>query len=658
MMKIFFIVAAVIVLAASSEDCDYVRSSNSFMVDGEKVKNCFNSHAVPMEFVEAIITQLERAGSVYPSVDIAKNPPENMRTFFKPVDFVQDLETLKTTLRASEGITSQVFRPLSRFIGQFYDGHFNMNFVDTDDADNLFANVVYAFPFEWVPVLTDDGMKVYLSENDLTSVLGSDFLNTIKDKKTGLIPVKTIDGINAFEYFRGFHNETSAMKSLQAIIYSSRMKGMGSLLPAKLLTQPLDDDEFGTHEIVFTDDSKLDFSFIFAKKSLDTRTWTTRDDLNIDWNSVLKRRNEIRDDQCKNVYVTCETTPVFNVLAVPTFMPMGSTPEQIEAEASCFLVQLMTCTDSFDQNDLPILISLLGNGGGSELLSRIMSFLLFPDYDIRLVKAIRKTDQSQVLKNQIVSNVAQLSTSTKTCQTITDATFDSFLKDTVTDDLGNGVKHERSNKFVVQFPIASQELKEEAAITKHPRKPTDVVIVTDGTCASVCSMFINTVLDFGQAIVAGVGTPYDGNTRFTASQIAANTVTSLTDIFPDLAEDCEKFGIQTGVAIIEHYPVSKDLDEVIPYEYTLNEINGYLGDVYTFPYITDENTMMAIAQNAYALTTISATQCDPRNKRLFFVTDQCSSNDKNAVKSGYACGANGEWDTNDCRIALCKPGYI
>jgi len=654
MMKFILILAAVIVLAASSEDCDYVASSEIFMLDGEKVKNCFNSYTVPMEFVEAIIKQLELAGSVYPYVDITKNLPEEMKAFMKPVDYFKDLESLKTELRASGGNTSKVFRPLSRFVGQFYDGHFNMKFTNTSSSNNLFANVVYAFPFEWIPVLGEDGkIKVFINENDLSALLGTAFLDDVKGMYANKTAVKTVDGMDAFEYFRGFHNETSAAKSLQAILYSSRLKGLGSLFPASILTQPLDDEEFGVHELVFSDDSKLNFTFVFGKKDAPaSRSWSIRDDLNINWHEFLERRNELRDG-CKTTYISCEKTNMFDGLFVPTFMPGSGTQE----ESMCMLSQMAECVKSFDDNDVPILVSVLGNGGGSELFSRLLSFLLFPDYDTHIIKAFRKSDQVQVLKNLVISNEGQQCMSTKTCESLTEKNYLSFLNGTVIDDYGGNVKHERTDKFSVDYVILNDMIKTQYALTKHPRKPKDVVVVTDGSCASACAMFVNTVLEFGQAIVAGVGTPYDDEPLFTASQIASNAVFSITDLFPDVADDCKKFGIQTGVAIAEQYPLSKNLDETIPRDFVLNKIDVNLGD-YKFPYFNDPNSVMGIAVAALQVSSSAASICNPNNKRLLYITENCSSTDKNALKSGYVCGSNGQWDQNDCRIAVCKPGFI
>jgi len=647
---LFIVFAAVFLLAASSEDCDYIEGSTGYMTDGSKIRNCFNSYNVSMDFVNAIIRQVELTQKVYPYVDIAKNPPENMRNFFDPVDFAEELEYLKANLTESEGNTSKVFRPVARFFGKFYDGHFHMSFNNTDSAKNLFADIAYQFPFEWKPILSGSKTKVKLSPNSVSAVLGNDFQNTLLEKED--VFVSTIDGKDAFEYLKEFHKETSTMKSLQGILFLARAKGIST---TQMLSQPLDDEDFDPHTIVFEDGSDLSFSLIFSKEEKQTFSHSARVIRDVEKN-LLERisAKRIREDNCQRTWVDCLATPMVDVMHVGTFLPNVPQDELLH-EANCMFQQLAECAQSFDDNEAPILISVLGNGGGLEVLSRAMSYFFFPQYDHTLVKAFRNTDESKGFSKYVITSQENniFTFDSNTCQPITDASFDAFLQETVVDDLGNGVKHNRTNKFFQVYPLVLPQY----TISKHPRKPTDVVVVTDGVCASVCSMFMKSVLENGAAIVAGVGTPYDGNEKFTASQIAANNIMQLTDIFPEVAEDSEKYGIQTGVTIIEHYPISPALDEVIPREFVLDKIDVNLGDNFSFPYSDDEELekialQALLAQKAYTST------CNPDNKRLFMVNDKCQSEDPNVLQMGYACGSDGHWDENDCRVLLCNAGFM
>ena len=53
------------------------------------------------------------------------------------------------------------------------------------------------------------------------------------------------------------------------------------------------------------------------------------------------------------------------------------------------------------------------------------------------------------------------------------------------------------------------------------------------------------------------------------------------------------------------------------------------------------------------------TKCNPSNKRLVKVTNQCDAKAKKYdthAHGGYVCGDDGEW-TSDCVIAHCDLGY-
>jgi len=653
MMKILIVFVATFLLVASSDDCEYMETTSDIALNVTKVKNCFNSYKVPMDFVEAVIKQVELFGELYPYVDIAKNPPENMRSFFKPFDFAKELETLKKTLRDSEGVSSQVFRPLVHLFGAFYDGHTAITFKNTDSSNNMFADVLYCFPFAWIPYVDEGETRVKLQITGC-SFYDPDYYYALEEKISSGLYATKIDNEDAFEYLKNFHKETSYSKSLQGILYKARVRAMSY---NSMLYSPLEDKDFDEHTIEFSDGSKLSFTFVIfrdrsqAKQAL--KAIRVPDDHAIDWDEQMRsmREQRINRDYCPNQYVFCNTSEKLNVIHVGGFSIKGD-PKDYSRESGCFSQQLMDCTTEIDKNGAPVVVSLLGNGGGSEFHSRLMSYLLFPDYNNDLVKAFRITDESKVLKSYVPSSC----TITTTCEPITQRNFDSFMKNTVVDDLGNGVKHKRSEKYYENYPLESDEQVRKSSIHNYPRKPTDVVVVTDGVCASACSMLVKSVLDNGAGIVAGVGITYDGNEKFTASQIAANNLASLTEVIPDLADECEKYGFNIGLTVLEHYSNTKDLEGVIPREYSLDKIDVNMGE-FDFPYQINKDNM-EIALAALEVSKDFKTSCNPDNKNLLMVNDKCEIKDKNALKMGYGCGSDGHWDENDCRIALCKPGYI
>jgi len=656
----FVVVLLTVAIVAAADDCDYVINNVGVPLDNTKVKNCFNSYKVPMDFVNAILNEIDYMGKVYPYVDIAKNPPENMRSFFDPVDFEQEFKSLKTTLEVSEGIASKVFRPVANFFGKYHDGHTHITFANTDYSKNIFAGVLYAFPFEWYPVVDTEGKtRVKLLFRTHSALMGEDFVNTL-DEKTADLYADTIDGKEAFDYLKTFHNDASLMKSLQSILYKARETGV------TFLSQPLDDEDFEEHTIVFSDGTVLPFTIIIvnigaqqlnAQYSLAGPSVIPYD--------VWKKAEQTKQKRytCRRTdYVQCyNETDDFNFIHVGSFGLADVPNSDLVSEIKCFAKEVADCIKSFDTNDAPIIVSLLGNDGGLEYVSRLMSELLFPDYGHPLVKAYRQTDETEVFKNTMFS-YGTISFATDTCEPITYSSVDSYLKRTVTDDLGNSVEHKRTPKFYCEYDFLEYV---DYAITKYPRKPTDIVVLTDSFCASACSMFVNSVLDNGEAIVAGIGTPYDSEQKFTASQIQANNVERLFDLFGSLKDESEKYGIKIGVTFAEHYPLSKKLDEVIPREFVLNKIDVNIPDsedgnpVLAFPYkeYLSENFGKIVSDSLDVIETFTDS-CNPDNKHLLLLSDKCEITDDNVLKMGYACGSDGHWNKNECKIAVCKSGFV
>jgi len=51
-------------------------------------------------------------------------------------------------------------------------------------------------------------------------------------------------------------------------------------------------------------------------------------------------------------------------------------------------------------------------------------------------------------------------------------------------------------------------------------------------------------------------------------------------------------------------------------------------------------------------------KCNPNNKRLFLVDENCTSSDPYAVMVGHPCGSDGKWDMKTCKISTCQTGWI
>ena len=262
-MLFFSLFLWVCVIAAASADlCDYVYD-NGVMTNATAVRDCFNSHVLPDGLIETIINQLDAAGMLYPYIEIASNPPNSPSPgYFEKVNFTSEFEKLKTVLRSSGGITSKVYRPLIQFITKFHDAHFSLTSSYTEESMNLFSYIECAFPFWWTPLGEKDGkIQVELTPTVFTAQFFPNMSEFLLDKIRDGVYVKTIDGKDAFEFFRDFFSLTNSMKSKQGKLFLSRL--FTGLNKFTLTSYPLNDEDFNEHTVVFSDNDNLKFNLFF-----------------------------------------------------------------------------------------------------------------------------------------------------------------------------------------------------------------------------------------------------------------------------------------------------------------------------------------------------------------------------------------------------------
>jgi len=271
-----------------------------------------------------------------------------------------------------------------------------------------------------------------------------------------------------------------------------------------------------------------------------------------------------------------------------------------------------------------------------------------PEYDARQVFALRQTDLTYdlLLRTGWGHYLHSVNGSCVDLSDYSEEELRKVLNVTIEDDLGNGVIHKRTQKFFISFENELYSIRN--YVLKNRRKPTDMFLISNGLCFSVCSGFIISALETGSAVVAGIGVTNPGDELFVASEFPSGVI-ELNKVYPERMNN--SFGITTTVTYSESYPNSLGKTEIIPRDYTLNTIDLHLG-YYLFDYEGFE--LDGYLQNAQMFLVNS---CNPNNVRLVNVTNNCSSSDPHAKNVGYVCGQNGHWDTSRCVISSCDEGF-
>ena len=90
----------------------------------------------------------------------------------------------------------------------------------------------------------------------------------------------------------------------------------------------------------------------------------------------------------------------------------------------------------------------------------------------------------------------------------------------------------------------------------------------------------------------------------------------------------------------------------IPLEFQIHEIDERFEfyQKYTDDYYND------FLEEAHYIFEKYKTECNPKNKKLIFITDECTFDDS-IMHGGYQCGNDGKWNKT-CVPSYCDNGYV
>lgn len=654
MHRLILLLLASVVVAQLSEECQYV-SSNRFLNDTGKVQQCFeNSSRVDQVVVDAIIRNLELIHDIYPYTDIAQNPPSEPEGYFKKMNFTKGLEDLKIELSGANLTVASVFRPTMKFIDGFRDGHFSMNvYRIKNEYDNLFSDVSGVIPFEWEVLGTPADYHVFIHSPD-SDFLSQEACETIDRLYAEGVSVASVDGRDAFDFFADFFGDFNPMKSPQGRLILAK-----SMQTFYVLSYPLD-NLFDSHMMIFSNGTELEFHVGFLnwrvsaqnarsahhvpKDLFHPRTMQQEEEIRF-----MIRNFQKRSVRSKHYIVICDklkfATNDMNYMQIRSFDFFGY-------YAELFLQELEECVSDFDENKAPITLILPFNEGGSAELLVTVLFLLMPHTDYRQIDAIRKSKAIEEMAPYIVEGL-KLSNNEACNMMKTTAEFEDFWDVTEVDDLGNGVTHKRTKKVTEGYKDEMRSLLN-YRMSKNIRKPTDIIVATDGYCFSACATLVDSIIRSGSAIVAGFGTTSPGDELFAAGQCPSVVIS--TDSFTGFQNNSQ-LGLSFSAAVVESYDFSAKMDEVIPLDYCIYPIDVHSGYYYEYDPSSSSHRGSLLAHTLDVHERFKD-KCNAKNKRLLFVTDECNTKKSNAVLYGYACGDDGEWNRSACKVAACEDGYV
>ena len=333
----------------------------------------------------------------------------------------------------------------------------------------------------------------------------------------------------------------------------------------------------------------------------------------------------------------------YNVIYQNSFSPDNEDPE-------LYKDVMEECFETFYSNDYKIIIIEDQNGGGLTGLCEPFTEYLRPK--------INKGDFNAIKSSQMNSDFIASSQvlNPETCLPYTEK--DNILKGTE-DKYSDEVIHKKS-KIFDSFDIYDKkevQSKRKSFLTMKTKKPTEIIIFTDGFSFSCASSLITGLQVYGAAIIVGYNSrPGLEKKYFDASQ-SNSGVADYENL--EFAKNLKDLGFSLKITYDEIFSPNDKNDPKTPLEFLVNPVDeiaeiyqNYDDEIYD-RFINEADEIFKKYND------LENGECNPDNKYLFYETSDCDSklNIENA-HGGYLCGSDGKWDKNNCIAAYCDDEYI
>jgi len=185
--------------------------------------------------------------------------------------------------------------------------------------------------------------------------------------------------------------------------------------------------------------------------------------------------------------------------------------------------------------------------------------------------------------------------------------------------------------------------------TKNMRKPTDILIFTDGYSYSATSSFIKNVQLKGGAIIVGYSESLNLN-KFDSS-LSPSSVISTEDTKDDFSKQITNLGFSLRYTIKEYFDKNDIENELnIPLEYKIHEIDERF-EYYPYNYFSLSEFIL----KTKSIFKNYQTNCNPKNKKLVLISEKFIFSSKE-MHGGYECGDDGKW-SDKCVPTYCDNGF-
>ena len=544
----------------------------------------------------------------YSYMEIATNPPQP--DFDNNYHEKVDISKLIYEINQTDINIYQFYQELKQRISSLKD--FNVNFQNNNKYLKILNDLYLAVPIDFTIKKANDKPELFcIYSQKYMNIFDEQILNDIKANMDS--PIDSINGQDPFDYITNFGGNIKTGKNP----HSSFTNKFNTHNGVNLATYPLDKEDLTMH-ISFRNGKNLNITYVIV----------TQNEIQSLNNTLIKQFEEPKIENKEEKEIEWEITysDLFkckvdnqNQVNVYFLESLDSSKGYIDYEE-----KIINCIDLFDQNNYPIIVILGKNSNYyAPRLPKLLTELISPLISMKYYKAekIHRVSPEKIPVEYAEKNI-------------------SYFAEPI------DLSYELNEKLI-----------EKKKSIKNKRRPTDILIYTDGNSTSVAAVFIKNFQHYGAGIVAGYfGNPHKNNIPFDSAQSTADLM-SQKHLMMRCPRGYEK-------ELIERYNFTMDIPEnqyffgdfnfKYPLEYSVTPVDER---VEIFEYLK-YSTYQSFIDEAKRIFDKYKNQCNPKNKKLVLVSGECDNKFENGyTHGGYECGDDGKW-SNKCVPSYCEPGNV
>jgi len=642
----------------------------------------FNKVIAPKEELDTFKNKLSKVfKDHYAFYEISKNPP-SYNKYQNKVDIEKEFEKMQTENRSAY----RFYQDIARLIGKLNDGHTSISNLNISNS-RMFLNssnpAAVLIPLVLYIKVTNGTARIF-GKPHKNRTLYRYFINNetvLKVINESLnVPIKTINNSDPFDYIMNLGSQYSNLRNP----HGSFTFFFNNLNRIPLSYIPLSIESLTNFKVVYDNNKEFTTEFIIAYKYKLNNIPEVKAGLNFNYiyNELKyiyapefeelpyelinfteygikvnrpKHNYAIQDNSGKNKNSTfkwkynfenifkCGIYNKTNIYFISSFI---SDDENDEKEKD-FLLRMVKCAEYFDKNDYPIFLITNMNGGGYGSLSKILIEFLSPHSTSIFYNRIRKT-------KEYVDNDNTLYFTADKCKI---KSSKDFVSGSFRAEYGENSYDNLTDIFIEEDGLIRNDIDDVKLNLKRPRKPTDIIVFTDGFSFSATGIFLKILQYNGGAITVGFfGNPkLRKNVTFDSSQSPSTIVSTeeLKKLSPEFNYLNKKYKIQMQFARVQSF-YDRYSNKSYPLEYEITPVDELIPLYENFSENTNLDKFM---EYGHKILEKYKKECNPNNKKLYLLNETCHFADKH-MHGGYICGADGKWDYSKCVPTYCDMYYI